>query len=318
MSGDLKEKGFNVWIDQMDIPAGSVWDLEVQKALNDSDCVIIILSKASVVSENVLDEVSYALKQKKHVYPILKDDCEIPFRLDRIQRIDFRNNYDTALNKLANALDRTDYPSAETAELPIKQNRLKKLLPFLIGGILLLAVSIFFIVRKSPDDIHGYVTIPVKNDPGKIAADSATSTAGELFTTADYKGRYEIKNNDLIIYVFCKESFPRIDIDVNQNKIIDAGYDRAYGIQGGTINGICTSFILSATSFTPCGGAPSRATLNFLDNEYSFILPLKEITSVPKAKSVSFQVAIYTRESNWVHFPSTKDLDFTQVYSVTF
>ena len=190
--------------------------------------------------------------------------------------------------------------------------------PFVVVGILLLVVAIFFIVRKKPDDIRGYVSIPKKNDPEKVVADSARSIEGELFASNDYKARYELKNNNLVIYVFGKESFPRIDIDVNQNKIIDAGYDRAYGIKGGTINGICTSFIMSATSFTPCGGAPSRASLDFLDNEYSFILPLSELKSGPKTNSVSFQIAIYTRESNWIYFPEATGLDFTKVYTVAF
>ena len=32
LTPDLEKQGFNVWVDQLDIRAGSEWDLEVQKA----------------------------------------------------------------------------------------------------------------------------------------------------------------------------------------------------------------------------------------------------------------------------------------------
>ena len=35
---DLKKEGFNVWIDQEDIRAGSEWDLAIEKALETCDC----------------------------------------------------------------------------------------------------------------------------------------------------------------------------------------------------------------------------------------------------------------------------------------
>ncbi len=62
---DLKKEGLNVWIDQQDIRAGSEWDLEIEKALETSDCLVFIESEKSVTSTNVLDEVYYALEQKK-------------------------------------------------------------------------------------------------------------------------------------------------------------------------------------------------------------------------------------------------------------
>ncbi len=62
---DLKKEGFNVWIDQQDIRAGSEWDIEIEKALETSDCLLFVESEKSVTSTNVLDEVYYALEQKK-------------------------------------------------------------------------------------------------------------------------------------------------------------------------------------------------------------------------------------------------------------
>jgi hypothetical protein len=51
-----------------------------------------------------MDEVSYALEAKKLVIPILYRECTIPFRLRRLQYIDFRNDYQSGLSHLLKVL----------------------------------------------------------------------------------------------------------------------------------------------------------------------------------------------------------------------
>jgi hypothetical protein len=55
--------------------------------------ILVILSPVSVVSDSVRDEVSFALNRQKRVIPVLYRDCDVPFRLARLQHIDFRTNY---------------------------------------------------------------------------------------------------------------------------------------------------------------------------------------------------------------------------------
>jgi hypothetical protein len=102
---DLKKKGFNVWIDQQDIRAGLEWDTEIEKALETCDCVLFVETEKSVVSNNVLDEVYYALEQNKKVIPLIYVDSRTPFRLNRLQHIDFTKNYDTGLALLVKELE---------------------------------------------------------------------------------------------------------------------------------------------------------------------------------------------------------------------
>ena len=87
LAGDLKNAGFDVWIDQQDIRAGAEWDIEIGKALETCDCLLFIESEKSVASKNVLDEVYYALDQNKRVIPIITRDSKTPFRFSsfRIQ-----------------------------------------------------------------------------------------------------------------------------------------------------------------------------------------------------------------------------------------
>jgi hypothetical protein len=89
LARELKSSGFNVWLDQLDIPKGARWDDEVERALRNCDSFLIILTPASSSSQNVKDEIGYAVDSGKRVLPILLEKCDIPMRLHRIQYIDF-------------------------------------------------------------------------------------------------------------------------------------------------------------------------------------------------------------------------------------
>jgi formylglycine-generating enzyme required for sulfatase activity len=84
--------------------------------------MIVVLSPASVASDNVMDEVSYALEKSPEkgnlVVPIVHQPCEIPFRLRRIQRIDFTVSYDTGFSRLLQALYVEHSSSAPTPTTP--------------------------------------------------------------------------------------------------------------------------------------------------------------------------------------------------------
>ena len=104
LAADLRAAGANVWIDQLDIGPGQRWDRSVQEALENCPTILIILSPASVKSDNVLDEVSFALDKQKSLIPILHRDCDIPFRVRRFQHLDFRTDYDRMLKELQKCL----------------------------------------------------------------------------------------------------------------------------------------------------------------------------------------------------------------------
>jgi TIR domain len=104
LANDLRAANVKVWVDQLDIKAGETWDRAVEDALEKCTGLLIILSPGAISSRAVLDEVSFALEEKKKVVPVLYQTCEIPFRLRRIQRIDCTFNYSAGLSKLVDAL----------------------------------------------------------------------------------------------------------------------------------------------------------------------------------------------------------------------
>ena len=128
LSDDLKKMGFDVWIDQEDIEAGLEWDTEIAKALESCDCVLFLETEKSVASDICLDEVHYALEHNKKVIPLIYVDSRTPFRLSRLQHINFTKNYDTGLALLVNELE----GNAQAVTYPAEEKTpLKSRMPFL-------------------------------------------------------------------------------------------------------------------------------------------------------------------------------------------
>ncbi|MEO8048778.1 MAG: TIR domain-containing protein [Acidobacteriota bacterium] len=114
LAEDLKAAGANVWMDQLDIEPGTPWDCAVEEALIKSSCMLVILSPVSATSNNVRDEVSFALSRQKRVIPILYRDCDVPFRMARLQHIDFRTDYARGLKALIRTLGMEQPAQAST------------------------------------------------------------------------------------------------------------------------------------------------------------------------------------------------------------
>ena len=100
LASDLRANGASVWLDQLDIAPGARWDSAIEDALRRSARVIVLLSPKAVASQNVLDEVSFALDEGKAIVPVLVETCAVPMRLRRLQHVDFTPGYEAALGRL--------------------------------------------------------------------------------------------------------------------------------------------------------------------------------------------------------------------------
>jgi TIR domain/FHA domain len=107
---ELQNNKIDIWIDQKHIDAGSHWDDSIQWAIDSCSHLLLILSKASTISNYVRDEFIYAKRKNKKILVAIINDVELPLALGRIQYIDFRDNYDTSLQKLVNILKETTIP----------------------------------------------------------------------------------------------------------------------------------------------------------------------------------------------------------------
>ena len=99
---DLEAAGYSVWQDERRIRAGSAWTDEIRQGLRESDLVVALLSPHSVRRKGwdanasdqdsvCLDEIEYAVDACKiPVLPVMAVSCEPPFRIYRLQYLDFR------------------------------------------------------------------------------------------------------------------------------------------------------------------------------------------------------------------------------------
>ena len=82
----VKAAGYSVWWDRQIAP-GEIFDEVIEKALDQSACVVVIWSSASVKSDWVKAEAAEAAKRKVLV-PVLLDSVTIPLEFRRIQAAD--------------------------------------------------------------------------------------------------------------------------------------------------------------------------------------------------------------------------------------
>ncbi len=82
----LRKNGMEVWFDKH-IRSGHQWVSTIEREIKASDALVTVLSQSSVVSSNVLYEVSYAISLDKIIAPVKIEECETPMRLARYQYI---------------------------------------------------------------------------------------------------------------------------------------------------------------------------------------------------------------------------------------
>mgnify|MGYP003973173941 FL=1 len=92
----LKRYRFDPWLDEEKLIPGQDWDQEIRKAINESQAVIVCLSKVSLNKEGyVQKEIRLALdiadeKPPETIFliPLRLEDCDIPIRLRKWQWVD--------------------------------------------------------------------------------------------------------------------------------------------------------------------------------------------------------------------------------------
>ena len=84
LAGMLKvDAEIDVWYDKNLIP-GDAFRKKIVENIRNADYFVVLLSKNSVVSEWVLDEVEYAKRLHKRILPIYADNTKLPDELDMI------------------------------------------------------------------------------------------------------------------------------------------------------------------------------------------------------------------------------------------
>ena len=91
------EPWIDPWLDEEKLLPGQDWNLEIEKAVEDSDVVIVCVSSTSIAKEGyiqremrkVLDIALEKLEGAIFVLPVKLDDCDLPRRLKDKQALNY-------------------------------------------------------------------------------------------------------------------------------------------------------------------------------------------------------------------------------------
>ena len=89
----LVADGFDAWLDEENLLPGQDWDLEIRKAVRESDVVVVCLSKGAVTKTGyVQKEIRFALDVADEqpegtifIIPAKLEACQVPLRLNKWQ-----------------------------------------------------------------------------------------------------------------------------------------------------------------------------------------------------------------------------------------
>lgn len=115
VSEGLQKKGLDVWDPDVDLFPGDNWAAKVARALEESQAMVVLLTRNAVNSSHVKREMAYALGEKRfsnRLIPVFVGDRaglpthDIPWIIRRMPRVELDDlgNEDTQIDRIANAI----------------------------------------------------------------------------------------------------------------------------------------------------------------------------------------------------------------------
>lgn len=165
---DLRSHGVVMWVDQLDIRPSERWDRAIERAVRDCRGLLVILSPRSVASENVADEISFAINTGKPVLPVMIEKCALPLRITRMHLVDATAGYERALKQCVAELTRGDIPAEPPAAVceigPEAIATAKRQLTSIIGPVAGIVVDKAAVRAASAKDLYRLLTLHIEND----------------------------------------------------------------------------------------------------------------------------------------------------------
>jgi hypothetical protein len=120
LARDLEAKGFEVWLDKDQLHGGDLWVEQTTQAIDktlERGALVLLMSKTSLRSVFVRNEVRHALGRKGRVIPCLvhRDTDAVPPELRTFHWINFSPSYQRGLSELVHALNSPPQPAPDSA-----------------------------------------------------------------------------------------------------------------------------------------------------------------------------------------------------------
>ena len=188
----LERKGHHVWRDDEEIGGGASFSLEIERALKDSEAVLVLWSVDSVQSAWVRDEAGYGRDAGKLI-PFSLDGTEPPLGFRQFQSISlagWKGHRDPpGADKITQAISRvTNIPQAEPASrvIPRDPSRKRGFRAALLAGFALAtaatATAAFFVWKRWSNDRQVAIAVlPSPQSPNRgMATDYANVAAADM------------------------------------------------------------------------------------------------------------------------------------------
>ena len=104
LASELERRGLRVWVDRSGLVGGADWTTEIVTAIREADAFVVALSRWSIASEDVANEVHLAGERKLPMFPVLLEAVEIPETL--AYHLAGRQRYDLGADQARVEVDR--------------------------------------------------------------------------------------------------------------------------------------------------------------------------------------------------------------------
>ncbi len=117
----LQALEFNVWLDSGELKAGEDWQDGIERGLQESALILVVLSEGSIQSQYVTFEWAYAMGQGKAILPLKIKECSLHPRLESLHYLDFSKPTEQPWQRLEKDISATlaDFEPAEDTIEPI-------------------------------------------------------------------------------------------------------------------------------------------------------------------------------------------------------
>lgn len=102
----LEKRGFStIWLDYLSLVPGRPWNGQIEKGLEQSDLLLLVVSPESISSRSVEIEWRHFLEKRKRIILLIFQAVTLPKELEGLEWVDFRGGFFFAFRKLLKLIE---------------------------------------------------------------------------------------------------------------------------------------------------------------------------------------------------------------------
>lgn len=232
----IESAGYTCWIAPRNIPYGTPYARAIMEGIDECDKFIVLITKSSIQSNDVLNEVDNAHSVKKTIIPVRLTDTllsrELNYYLSRTQWLTLPSSKPEEIVKLLNIENKTS-PIQNQSKLNDSSNTNKnglRINPILLGGaIVMIAIAVVMCLCSGPfthneEDVNQSQEIVDDNlsSQSEDEVDAMHESSREKMTQKDLHQSNDTKSENTINQssVVKKESYKELE---NKEELTEIG-----------------------------------------------------------------------------------------------